>query len=311
MTSPAISETAWSHIYWLCVLHDTGSYTAAARRLGVSKAAVSQRISELEQRSGITLVQRTTRSVRLTEAGLAMVRTTQPAFTRIEEGFDSVRDLASVPQGILRMTAPVALGRQEILPVLGQFLKQYPKVRIELELSDHLSSLAQEGFDLAIRHTHAVPDNYVAWRLRTTRTWLVATPHYLAQQGHPRHPESLAQHNCLFYLRSGSSPVWSFTRHTDANERRSVAIRGGFSANNSEALRELVLQHLGIAMLPDFSANDWIARGELVRLMPDWDPVGVFGDGIYAIRPFSAYLPRAVRVLVDHLRLHVAPAMPQ
>src|SRR5690606_9124289 len=115
------SEPMWSHIYWLGMLGSAGSYTAAAKRLGVSKGAVSQRIAELEHVSGVALVQRTTRSVRLTEAGEALVEATRQAFTNIEQGFESIRDLAKVPRGVVRVTAPVALGRQKIIPLVSKF----------------------------------------------------------------------------------------------------------------------------------------------------------------------------------------------
>lgn len=296
------SEVLWSHIYWLGMLGDTGSFTAAARRLGVSKGAVSQRIAELEQISGVALVQRTTRSMRLTEAGQALVDSTRQAYTTIEHGFDSIRDLADIPRGVVRVTAPVALGRQTIMPMMGAFLQDCPDVRIEIELSDHLSSLTQEGFDLAIRHTSQVPETHVAWLLRPSRTLLAATPDYVAQHGKPRMPADLIQHNCLYYLRSAASPAWSFAPLKSPNDRHSVAIRGNFCANNSEALRELVLAHQGIALLPDFTAQEDVDAGRLVHLLPGWQPVGAFGDAIYAIRPYSAYVPRAVRAFVTHLK---------
>src|SRR5690606_15606098 len=196
------NELMWSHIYWLGMLGTTGSYTAAARRLGVSKGAVSLRIAELEQVSGVSLVQRTTRSVRLTEAGQALVDGTRQAFSDIEQGFESIRDLANMPRGVVRITVPVALGRQIIMPMLAGFLQNHPDVRVEIELSDHISSLASEGFDLAIRHTGHVPDTHVAWLLRSSSTLLVATPDYLRRHGHPKKPQDLTGHNCLYYLRS-------------------------------------------------------------------------------------------------------------
>src|SRR5690606_24366838 len=124
--------------------------------------------------------------------------------------FDSIRDLADSPRGIVRVTAPVALGRQVLMPVLGPFLRNHPDLRLELELSDHLSSLVQEGFDLAIRHTNNVPETHVAWLLRPSRTLLVGAPRYLEKYGHPRTPEDLSRHNCLYYLRSRGAPAWSF-----------------------------------------------------------------------------------------------------
>lgn len=295
------SELMWSHIYWLGMLGSAGSYTAAAKRLGVSKGAVSQRIAELEHVSGVALVQRTTRSVRLTEAGEALVEATRQAFINIEQGFDSIRDLAKVPRGVVRVTAPVALGRQKIIPLVSKFLLRFPDVRIEIELSDHLSSLAQEGFDLAIRHSSHVPETHVAWLLRPSRTLLVATPAYIEKHGRPKTPDDLASHNCLYYLRSAASPAWSFQR-LKREERHSVAIHGNFCANNSEALREVVMADQGIALLPDFTAQDDVDAGRLVQLLPDWKPSGVFGDALYAIRPYSAYVPLAVRAFVDHLK---------
>jgi DNA-binding transcriptional LysR family regulator len=295
-------ELLWSHIYWLGVLGAAGSYTAAARRLGVSKGAVSLRIAELEHVSGVALVRRTTRSVRRTEAGPARVNSTRAAFRDIEQGFDSIRDLADMPRGVVRVTAPVALGRQKIIPLVSSFLQSCPDVRIEIELSDHLSSLSQEGFDLAIRHTSNVPETHVAWLLRPSRTLLVATPHYLRLHGTPAKPADLAGHNCLYYLRSAATPAWSFSPIASKGERLSVAVRGNFCANNSEALREVVLAHQGIALLPDFSAADDVAAGRLVPLLSGWKPVGVFGEAIYAIRPYSPYVPRAVSAFVEHLR---------
>jgi DNA-binding transcriptional LysR family regulator len=297
-----LNEMLWSHIYWLGVLDAAGSFTGAAQRLGVSKGAVSQRVAELEQKAGIALVQRTTRSVRLTDAGRALVNGTRQAFDTIEQGFESIRDLAHSVKGVVRVTAPVALGRQKIVPAIAPFLRLHPDIRIEMELSDHLSSLAQEGFDLAIRHTNTVPDSYVAWKLRSSRTLLVATPDYLARCGIPRTPSDLTQHNCLYYLRSAASPAWSFSPVSRPDDRQIVAIKGNFCANNSEMLRELVLADQGIALLPDFSASNDVSQGRLVPLLPNWKPVGVFGDAIYAIRPYSAYVPRAVRALVDYLR---------
>jgi len=299
-------ELPWSHIYWLSVLDTMGSYTAAAKRLGVSKAAVSLRIAELEQSSGVALVQRTTRSVRLTDAGRVLVGNTQRAFEQIEQGFDSIRDMARVPKGVVRVTAPVALGRQRIMPLMASFLNAYPDIRVEIELSDHLSAIAQEGFDLAIRHASTVPETHVAWLLRPSTTLLAASPMYLQARGTPRHPNDLASHNCLYYLRSANAPAWSFSPVRRPQERCSVAIRGNFSANNSEALRRLVLDGVGIALLPDFSSEEDIREGRLVSLLPGWRPDGAFGEAIYAIRPYSAHVPRAVRAFVEHLRQSLA-----
>ena len=294
-------EALWSHVHWLTVLAQQGSYTAAAQRLGVSKAAMSSRIAELERAAGLPLVRRTTRSVRLTEAGQQLVDATRSAFAQIEHSFAGVRDLAATPRGVLRLTAPVALGRQQLVPRLPAFLRAHPEVRIELDLSDRLASLAQEGFDLAIRHSAAPPDTHVAWTLCETRSLLVATRAYLRRRGTPHDPQALAEHDCLHYLRPGETPTWSFERGK-TSQQVTVPVRGPFSANNSEALREAALGGLGIALLPDFSAQAGLASGKLVRVLPEWRPIGSFAEQLYAIRPYSPYVPRAVQALVNYLR---------
>lgn len=295
-------DALWSHVHWLGVLSAMGSFTAAARRLNVSKAAMSHRIGELEHAAGVALVQRTTRSVRLTEAGQQLVDSTRAPFAAIEQSFVAVKDRAIAPHGLLRVTAPVALGRQQVVPLLPPFLREYPEVRVELELSDHLSALSQEGFDLAIRHASAVPDTHVAWSLCQTRSYPVAVQTYLRNHGTPVTPADLAQHNCLYYPRSGFAPAWSFEPERGTGGRLTIAVSGSFAANNSEALRETALAGLGIALLPDFSAQQDIASGRLVRVLPKWRSVGAFGDQVFAIRPYSAQIPRTVSVFVAHLR---------
>lgn len=299
-------DTLWSPIHALGVLGDLASYTAAAQRLGLSKAAMSQRISDLERAAGVPLVQRTTRSVRLTEAGQQLVDATRDAYAQIERGFSGVQELATEPRGLLRLTVPVALGRQRIVPHLPAFLRRHPAVRLELDLSDRLVALAQEGFDLAIRHTSHPPETHVAWRLADTRALLVAAPSYLARRGTPGHPTDLVDHDCLHYPRPGEAPRWQFRQTPDdgvpASAHVTVAIRGPFGANNSEVLREAAVAGLGIALLPDFSAREALAGGALVAVLPDWCSVGAFGEQLYALRPYGVQVPRAVRALVEHLR---------
>jgi DNA-binding transcriptional LysR family regulator len=301
-------NTLWTHLHWLSVLAQQGSYTAAAARLGVSKAAMSQRIAELERAAKVTLVQRTTRSLRLTEAGQRLVDETRAAFEQIEQSFAQVRDLAEQPGGLVRVTAPVALARQQLVPLLAEFLKNFPDVRIELDLSDRLSTLATEGYDLAIRHTARPPDTHVAWALCDTESVLVATRAYLRKHGEPQTPAELQAHNCLHYPRSQDTPAWTLEprQPSIAGERITVPVTGNFAANNSEALREAALTGAGIALMPDFSAQTALRQGKLVRVLPDWKPVGAFAETIYAIRPYAPHVPRAVTALVAHLRQGLA-----
>lgn len=299
-TSPV---PAFADLHLLTVLAETRSYTQAARRLGISKASVSSRIAELERNAGVPLVRRTTRSVGLTQAGQQLADETRASFERIAQSFEGIRDLAGTPRGLLRVTAPVALGRQHVAPSLPAFLQQFPEIRLELDLSDRFANLAQEGFDIAIRHTHAPPETHVAWKLCTSQSLLVASADYLRRHGKPGHPSELGQHACLPYLRDAAGQSWSFERGTGRKaERVVVAIDGPLRANNSEVLREAVLGGLGIGLLPDFSAAGHLGPGELVHVLPQWRPLGFFGDAIHAIRPWSPQVPRAVQCFVEHLR---------
>ena len=353
-------------LHLLTILAATRSFTETARRLGISKASASMRITELERAAGLLLVRRTTRSVGLTEAGQQLVSDMQPAFNRISDGYTAARDLAGTPRGLVRVTAPVALGRQHLAPAVSSFLNAFPSIQIELELTDRFVNLASEGFDLAIRHTSNPPETHVAWVLCETRSVLLASRDYLARRGVPVHPSELTAHDCLLYLgqQSGS---WTFLRTANkkkAAERVGVTLAGKLKANNSEVLRDALLAGLGIGLLPDFSvprnsaptlftscnarppqgsglawggpalrpvaptlftscnalppegvalARDGPARraarekhAELVQVLPDWQVQGFFGDRIYALRPWSAQVPRAVQCLVEHLRASLA-----
>ncbi len=356
-------------LHLLTVLAATRSFTETARRLGLSKASASTRISELERAAGILLVRRTTRSVGLTEAGQQLVNDMQPAFRRISESYSAARDLVGAPRGLVRVTAPVALGRQHLAPCVASFLLRFPDIHIELELTDRFVNLANEGFDLAIRHTNTPPETHVAWVLCETRSSLLASADYLARRGVPAHPSELASHDCLLYLQGSHAGSWTFVRpavHRGKQgkaapaelERVGVNVAGSLKVNNSEVLRDALLAGLGIGLLPDFSMLEWAptlptacgslppegaglawggparrpltltptlvasrtalppegaARGQhapLVQVLPDWQVQGFFGERIYALRPWSAQVPKAIGCFVDHLRESFAGGFP-
>jgi DNA-binding transcriptional LysR family regulator len=190
------------------------------------------------------------------------------------------------------------------MPLLAEFLKNHPDVRVELDLSDRLRTLATEGFDLAIRHTANPPDTHVAWPLCTTESMLVATKAYLRRRGEPHSPLDLQAHNCLHYPRSQDTPAWTLEPRDpgQGRERITVPVSGNLAANNSEALREAALTGAGIALMPDFSAQAALRKGQLVAVLPGWKPVGAFAQTIYAIRPYAPHVPRAVTALVACLR---------
>ncbi|MEO7399470.1 MAG: LysR family transcriptional regulator [Polaromonas sp.] len=310
-------------LHLLTVLAATRSFTETARRLGLSKASASMRISELERSAGVLLVRRTTRSVGLTEAGQQLVNDMQPAFRRISESYTAARDLVGTPRGLIRVTAPVALGRQHLAPCVATFLRRFPDIHIELELTDRFVNLVNEGFDLAIRHTNAPPETHVAWVLCETRSSLLASAEYLARRGAPAHPSELTSHDCLVYLQGSHAGNWTFARPamhkgkrqaTSAElERVGVTVAGPLKANNSEVLRDALQAGLGIGLLPDFSLPPRTtdnASAVLVPVLPDWQVQGFFGERIYALRPWSAQVPKAIDCFVDHLRQSFAGGFP-
>lgn len=292
------AATPFSDMHLLTVLADTRSFAKAAERLGISRSSASMRIAALEKAAGVPLVRRSTRQVTLTEAGQQLVAEIAPAFSRITSSFHAVHDLTGTPRGTLRVTAPVALGRQHISPSLGDFLSRYPEIRLELELTDRLVNLSHEGFDLAIRHARHIPDNYVAWELARTESVLVASKAYLDRSGRPEHPADLSAHDFLLY--TGSPRNLAFHPHGAPEDPTYVDVQARFTANNSEVLREVVLSGAGLGLLPDFSLAQHADR--LERVLPAWTVQGYFGAHIVAVRPFSPQVPLAVHCLVEHLR---------
>ncbi|HLV29658.1 MAG TPA: LysR substrate-binding domain-containing protein [Burkholderiaceae bacterium] len=294
-----LSSPPFSDMHLLTILAETRSFAGAAARLGLSRSSVSMRIAALERSVGVPLVRRSTRQVALTEAGRQLVDDVGPAFSQIASSFHAVHDLTGTPRGTLRITAPVALGRQHIGPSLGAFLQRYPEVRLEVELTDRLVNLTHEGFDLAIRHARHVPDDYVVWELARSDSKLVAGEAYLDRHGQPQHPAELAAHECVLYMGSPRSLV--FHRRDAPEKPVYVDVRASFTANNSEVLRDVIRAGAGIGLLPDFSLTDATAQG-LVHILPEWSVQGYFGSHILAVRPFSPRVPLAVHCLVDHLR---------
>ncbi len=303
----------WAHIHWLSVLAQQGSFTAAARRLSVSKAAVSQRMAELERAAGVTLIRRTTRSVHLTAAGRQLAERTRSAYDAITQSFAEICDLTAEPTGLLRITAPVALARQQLIKQFPEFLRRYPRIRLEIDMNDQVVSIATEGFDLAIRHVETPPDSAVAHRLCHSRTLLVASPEYLAHHGTPANPTQLREHRHLLYPRHQGKVSWLFERAgaRHATKEITVPVHPYFVANNSEVLRDMACAGMGIALLPDFSAQSAVQSGTLVELLPAWRPLGAFGHNIFTLRPYSAGPPtRAVRAFTDYLSDKFAHGFP-
>jgi DNA-binding transcriptional LysR family regulator len=275
------------------------NFSLAADRLGLGKATVSDHIARLESVLGVRLLVRTTRSVRLTEAGALFLEHGQRLMSGMDSAFAAVGALREKPKGQLRVSVPVAIGRQLIAPLVPKFLKQYPEISLELLSTDRFVDLAAESVDMAIRHTEEPDPHLMAWNLCDVQWHVVASPAYLKRHGTPARINDLAHHNCIFYSVRGRQAEWKF--HI-GSETRSVAVAGNFKANNSEMLREAVLGGTGIGLLPDFSCHPYLAEGKMVALLKEYKVEGSFGSKILAVSLWTANIAPKVRVFVDFLR---------
>ncbi len=272
------------------------SFSEAARRLGLSKAAVSKHVARLERSLGAKLLNRTTRRLSLTEVGAAFYEHCARVVAEAEAAELAVSRLRSEPRGTLKLTAPAAFGHLHIAPAIPDFLARYPEVSVQMVMNDRVVDLAEEGFDVAIRMTSKPAPNIVARRLAPIRWVVCAAPQYLKRQRAPRTPRELSEHNCLSYSFFELSGDWRF-KTEDGEE--TVRVAGNFTVNNSEVVREAVLRGLGIAQLPTFTVGRDIQQGTLQALLPGYAPLGTFGTDIYAVYLPTRFLSPKVRAFVD------------
>lgn len=276
---------------------ELGSLSAAARALGISRPMVSRYLEQMEKWSGTRLVNRSTRKLTLTAAGEKVLQKTR-ALALISQEIEgqSPRDL---PTGTLRVACAHFTAMHMIAPVLPDLLARYPQLRVELDVNNHPVSLVGERIDVAIRITDNPEPGMIARKLGTCRSVLCASPHYLATQGIPQHPDDLAQHNCLHYsFFAGQS--WQFL--TTEGESLSVAVEGNLSASISALLMAAAVEHCGIAMLPEREAQAALAQGDLVPVLAALTPKPLDIYGIYQSRE---YQPAALRVFLDALAQHL------
>ena len=270
---------------------DCGGFSSAARKLGVSKSAVSKRITQLEDKLGVRLLYRTTRKLSLTEAGEHYYENAVKALAYAGEAEDAVTQLQQTPQGRLRINTPMSFGRLHIAPLIPQFLERYPNIQVDMVMDDRVVDLVESGFDCAIRGGDLPDSTLIARKLAPLRLVLCASPKYLAQHEMPQTPSDLVDHDCLLF--SYSTSEWPFSA---AGKTETVAVSGSYRANNSEALREAVLQGMGISRIPAFVVGPDIRAGRLVEVLADYQmPV----KALYALFPRRQHLPAKVRVFID------------
>ncbi len=278
------------------------SFTLAARRLGISQSGVSRAVSRLEQKLGVRLVARTTRSVRLTEEGAALLASCRHVLAEVEDAEALIGRRLARPAGRLRLQMPIGFGRCVVAPLLTELRARYPDLVFDIELSDRAADLVEEGLDAVIRIGELTDSRLIARKLCDIRYVTVASPAYLARHGEPRTPQDLADHACLAYFVpfSGSYRDWDFS----AGKRRlSVPVAGTFNVNNAQMLLDAAIAGAGITAVASFIAFDAVKAGQLELVLRDHAPPGASVSLVYAERRYQS--PR-VRVLVDFLTQRIA-----
>jgi len=279
----------------------TGSLSAAARELSLSPAMVSRRLAALESRLGVRLVNRTTRSLHLTDEGATYYDTCARVLAEIEEANAAASAGRQAPKGTLRVALPAAFGNQYVAPLIPQFAARYPAVQLLLRLSDRSVNLVEEGFDLAIRIATLPDSSLAARKLAPNRRVVCASPSYLAHYGVPRTPADLAQHNCL--LASDFSSTWEY-KDPDGKPG-TVRVAGRYVCDNWEVLREWAVEGLGVALKSTWDVRRHLESGALVSLLPGYT---FHTDvAIYAVYPHRRHLPAKTRAFIEFLAESFGP----
>jgi DNA-binding transcriptional LysR family regulator len=272
-----------------------GSYAEAARRLGLTRSAVSKAVMELEQLLSARLLDRTTRRVTPTEAGRAYYERCVAIIADVEETESQISRLNDAPRGTLRVNAPMSFGTRYLGAAVADFMARYPELRIELILNDRFIDPLEEGVDVTVRIGSLSDSSLIARRLAPARLALVAAPEYIARHGAPSEPEDLGGHDCLAYGHMAAAQRWTLQR---GDETVSVAVNSRLCSNNGDVLREAALKGNGITNLPTFLIGPDIAAGKLQIVLPATPPAPL---AIYAIYAPNRYLAAKSRVFIDFL----------
>jgi DNA-binding transcriptional LysR family regulator len=246
---------------------EKGSFAAAARDFALSQTMVANHVRALEAALDARLLDRTTRRHALTEIGTAYLERCRDVLASVEEAGRVAEALRAVPQGSLRISAPVSWGTHRLVPVLGAYMALHPRVRVELSLNDRVVDLGEEGFDCGFRSGDVGDQRLIARPLQSARMLVAASPAYLEKHGTPGTPDDLASHALLGFASWGQEPALRFER---AGETARVQVRGPLVTNNGQALLAAALADIGIVVQADALLDPALARGELVRLLPDW-----------------------------------------
>ncbi|WP_306014761.1 LysR family transcriptional regulator [Oceanicaulis sp. MMSF_3324] len=274
---------------------DCNGFSAAARELGLSNASVSKAIKELESQLGAQLIVRTTRSLHLTDVGLAYYQRVGQVLDALEDADEQVRSETAAPRGRLRLAAPMSLGLVALQEALLSFCKTYPDILLDLHMSDSVVDVVGEGFDAAIRGGNLPDSSLKARKLMSLDRVVVAAPEYLARRPALERPEDLSAHDALIYSGAEHSETCTLKRDEETVQ---VHLRPRLRVNSSIAIKSAAEQGLGIAVTPHVYVRQALDEGRLVQLLPDWS---IEGRALYMVYPEQRAVSRKLRVLLDHL----------
>ena len=277
---------------------EAGSFSAAARQLGSSPSAVSRSIARLEKALAIRLLQRTTRKLRLSDAGEEVFRRCREMAGAAQAVMDLSGRFTREAEGLIRVSVPKAVGRYVIHPHMPEFLRRYPKVDVQLILEDRYVDLIDDNVDLSIRITDEPPPGLVGRELFPIEHLLCATRQYLAEQGVPQQPEDLREHSCIVLGETPADARWKFRQ---GSKSVAVGVRGRYAANHTGVRLDAVLQGIGIGSLPYFTARQALEEGRVIQVLPEWDFIASYHGGVWLLQTPTRYLPPKLRVFIDFL----------
>lgn len=282
---------------------ETRSFVAAGRLLGVSASAIGKSVARLEEKLGVRLFHRSTRSITLTAEGTLFLERSRRILAEIEAAELELSQSQAAPRGRLRVSLPLVSSL--VLPVLGEFMRAYPAIELDLDFTDRMVDVIEEGFDAVVRTGDPADSRLSARRLGAFQIRLVASPDYLAKRGRPQTPADLRQHTCLHYRFPSSGKLEAWVPGPPSPGEPELQLPQSMVCNNIETRVCFALQGLGIACLPDFAIREPLADGRLVPLLPELDRTGVF----HVLWPASKHPSPKVRALVDFLCARVFPAV--
>jgi len=274
---------------------DAGSFVRASDALGMSKAAVSRQVGELETRLGVRLLHRTTRKLSLTEEGEVFHARCRELLGALAEAEAELTARSGQAVGLLKVSAPVSFGLLHLAQLWAGFLAAHPNVSLEVALSDRMVDLVEEGFDVAIRIARLPSSSLVSRKLSTTRMVLCASPRYLQEHGTPEHPSDLAAHQVLAYTLLTTGDAWEFE---GPEGPVTVKVTPRMHTNSGDTCRAAALGHQGIILQPTFLIGEDLRSGALVEVLPQYRSLEL---GIYALYPTRKHVLPKVRLLIDHL----------